>query len=171
MHTSTTNTKSLARLRRLASLAGAGIALSAGSLAVAAGAATAAPSATGSGSAAGIPFQCSLGGNTVVFTTTGGTFHEVNQMQQDANGVYHFTGTISLQSVTASDGDGNGYSIVGSSWYGGSGTSPATATVRSTDEFNVLGPQGLVAELHAEMTFNPDGSVRGTSFGDCAPPM
>jgi hypothetical protein len=113
---------------------------------------------------------CAISGAPVVFTATGGTFHVVNQMHQDSTGVYHFTGTLNLQNVTATDGTtSTSYQIVGSSWYGGDGTSPATATFRSTDDINVIGPQGKVADLHASLTFYPDGSVRGVSFGSCAP--
>jgi hypothetical protein len=166
MHVTTTN-KSLRRLAQV----GTGLILSAGALGLAAGAASAAPGATSTGPAAGVPFACDLGGNNVVFTTTGGTIHSVNQMHQDANGVFHFTGTISLQGVTASDGDGNTYSIVGASWFGGDGTSPQTATVRSTAEFNIIGPQGKVAGVHASLTFYPDGTVSGHSFGDCSAPL
>jgi hypothetical protein len=73
--------------------------------------------------------------------------------------------------VTATDGTTpTTYQIVGASWFGGDGTSPATATVRSTDEFNIIGPQGKVASVHAHLTFNPDGSVTGAVLGDCAPP-
>jgi hypothetical protein len=169
----TTNTtitrKSTGRFRWLAQV-GAGLTLSAAALGLASGVASAAPGATGSAPAAGISFQCDLG--SVVFTTTGGTIHDVNQMHLDANGVMHFTGTISLQNVTASStADGNTYSIVGASWYGGSGTSQQTTTVRSVDEFNIIGPQGKVASIHASVTINPDGTVSGHSFGDCAPPM
>jgi hypothetical protein len=158
------------RFHRLAQV-GAGLAVSAGALTLVAGAASAAPGATSTLPAAGVPFQCKLDGNSVVFVTNGGSIHSVNQMHQDANGVWHFTGTISLQGVTASDGDGTTYAIVGASWYGGNGTSPQTATVRSTDEFNIIGPGGKVASVHDSLTFNPDGTVSGHSFGDCAAPV
>lgn len=153
-------------IRKLITVAGA----AAVALTLAAPQAGAAPGATSSGSAAGLQVQCVIGGTPVTFTTTGGTFHEVDQMHQDDNGVFHFTGTISLQNVSATDGTtSTPYSIVGASWYGGSGTSPATATVRATDEFNVISASGKVADIHASLTFYPDGSVRGVMFGDCAP--
>ena len=165
-----TTRKPMTRFHRLAQV-GAGLALSAGALTLVAGTASAAPGATSTISAAGVPFQCDLGGNRVVFVTDAGTIHSVNQMHQDANGVWHFTGTISLQNVTASDGDGITYSIVGASWYGGNGASPQTATVRSTDDFNIIGPAGKVASVHDSLTFNPDGTVSGHSFGDCVAPV
>lgn len=112
----------------------------------------------------------SISCGAVTYTITGGTAHAVNQMSQDAQGVYHFTGTLSLQNVTANDGTTpTSYSIVGSSWYGGKGTDPASSVVISTDELTVLDGSGKVADLHAALTFYPDGTVRGVSFGDCQP--
>jgi hypothetical protein len=141
-------------------------------LAVSAAGAGAAPGATFSASAAGLQVQCVVAGAPTTFTATDGTIHEVNQMHQDSNGVYSFTGTISLQNVTANDGTTDTvYQIVGASWFGGSGTSQATATVRGTDDLNIIGPQGKVADVHASLTFYPDGTVKGVSFGDCAPPV
>jgi hypothetical protein len=143
---------------------------SVGVLALWSGAAHAAPGATTDQPAAGINIDCVINKAPVVFTTTGGTLHIVNQMNQDAAGVVHFTGTVSLQNVTATDGTNNDYSVVGASWFGGKGTDPSTSTFRSTDEFNVIGPQGKIASVHGEMTFYSDGSVKGVTLGDCAPP-
>ena len=158
------------KLSRIARISAA-LGTSALAVSLAAGPAGAAPGATFSSSAAGVNIQCLIDNAPVTFTTTGGTLHEVNQMHQDATGTYHFTGTLSLQNVSATDGTtSTSYQIVGSSWYGGSGISPETATVRSTDEFNVIGPQGKVADVHAALTFYPDGSVKGVALGDCAPP-
>ena len=155
------------RLKALAAMAIAG-----GALSAAAVHASAAPGATMDVPAAGIAVQCVVGGAPVTYTAESGTLHMVNQMQQDATGVMHFTGTVSLQNVTASDGvTSTSYRLVGASWYGGSGTDPSTATVRATDEFNIIGPAGKVASVHAHLTFNPDGSVRGAVLGDCAPPV
>jgi hypothetical protein len=161
------STPTIRRFARVAAVAGVATAASV----LAAPLAGASPGATYSASAAGMQLDCVVAGTPTVFTATGGTYHAVNQMHQDTTGVYHFTGTLNLQSVTATDSTtGTAYQIVGSSWYGGNGTSPATATVRSTDDFNVIGPQGKVADIHASLTFYPDGSVRGVSFGDCTSP-
>ena len=154
--------------RRLAQLV-ATLALAGTAVGLSAAAAGAAPGATSDVPAAGLAVQCA-----VPYTATGGTIHIVNQSHVvDATGVFHFTGTVSLQNVTATDGtpDGVVYQIVGASWFGGSGTGPATVTFRSTDEFNVIGPGGKVASIHAHLTFNPDGTVTGASLGDCAAPF
>jgi hypothetical protein len=140
-------------------------------LTLAAAGAGAAPGATFSASAAGLQVNCVVAGAPTAYTATGGTFHEVYQSHMDSNGVYHFTGTLSLQNVTANDGTTDTvYQIVGSSWFGGNGASIDTVTFRSTDSFNIIGPQGKVAGMHASLTFYPDGSVKGVTFGDCASP-
>ena len=154
--------------RRLAQLV-ATLALAGTAVGLSAAAAGAAPGATSDVPAAGLGVQCA-----VPYTAIGGTIHIVNQSHVvDATGVFHFTGTVSLQNVTATDGTADGvvYQIVGASWFGGSGTGPATVTFRSTDEFNVIGPGGKVASIHAHLTFNPDGTVTGASLGDCAAPF
>jgi hypothetical protein len=157
-------TRNLLKLAAMLTIAAGGVGLN--SLA-----ASAAPDAVVNLPAAGLAVQCSLNGAPVIYTAISGTMHMVNQGHVDANGVFHFTGTVSLQNVTATDGTTpTTYQIVGASWFGGDGTSPATATVRSTDEFNIIGPQGKVASVHAHLTFNPDGSVTGAVLGDCAPP-
>ena len=121
---------------------------------------------------AGTQIPCVIDGQPVTYTITAGTAHSVYQSQADSTGVEHFTGTISLQGVTATDGTSStGYRVVGASWFGGKGTSPDTTTVRSTDEFNVLGPGGKVASVHASLTFYPDGTVKGTTIGDCQAPQ
>lgn len=153
------------------SMTTAALAASAAGLVLSAGTAHAAPGAVMDVPAAGVTFNCEIGQRPVAFTTTGGTLHIVNQMQQDATGSYHFTGTISLQGVSATDGTSGGYQIVGASWYGGNGSSPATTTVITTDEFNILGPNGKVGSIHAELDFNPDGTVTGHALGDCMPPL
>ena len=96
--------------------------------------------------------------------------HFVNQSHVDANGVVHMTGTVSLQNVTASDGttDGVVYQVVGASWFDVKGTRQSF-TSRTTEEFNVIGPGGVVADVH--LTVNPDGTVKGFSPGDCNPPF
>ena len=154
-----------------AAMATAAVVASTTGLGLYAGTAHAAPGAVSDVPAAGAAFNCELGQQPVTFTTTGGTLHIVNQMQQDANGVYHFTGTVSLQGVTATDGTSDGYRIVGASWYGGNGSDPANTAVHSTDEFNILGPNGKVASIHASLIFSPDGSVTGKALGDCSPPL
>lgn len=160
-------TRHLTRL----SMTTAALAASAAGLGLCAGTAHAATGAVMEVPAAGVTFNCEIAQQPVAFTTTGGTLHIVNQMQQDATGSYHFTGTISLQGVTATDGTSRGYQIVGSSWYGGNGTGPATTTVITTDEFNILGPNGKIGSIHAELDFNPDGTVTGKALGNCTPPL
>jgi hypothetical protein len=155
--------------RRLGKVAAA-LALGVTAIGLSGAAAGAATGAVTDVPAAGLSVQCTVGGQPVTYTATAGSMHMVNQSHVDSTGVEHFTGTISLQGVTATDGTTSvAYRIVGASWFSGDGTSPATATVRSTDEFNVIGPDGKVASVHAHVTFNPDGSITGASVGDCQP--
>jgi len=138
-------------------------------------AATAAPGATGDTSIAGVSIPCgTTPADAVVYTVTTGTMHFVNQSHVDANGVMHMTGTVSLQNVTATAAAPTGplpgtYQIVGASWYDVKGT-PQSFTSRTTEEFNVIGPAGRVAYVHAHLTF-ADGTVTGATLGDCAPPF
>jgi hypothetical protein len=163
--TTTFVARRLAQLVATLALAGTAVGLSA----VAAGAA---PGATQDVPAAGLAVQCGPANQTITYTATGGTMHMVNQFHVDATGVAHFTGTVSLQNVTANDGTADGvvYQIVGASWFGGSGASRATTTFRSTDEFNIIGPGGKVASVHARMTVDPDGSVASASLSECQAP-
>lgn len=153
--------------RRLAQAAGT-LAVAAGSFGLASGVAHAAPGAVAEVPAAGVPISCAIGGQPVSLLTTSGTLHIVNQMQQDATGSYHWTGTVSLQNVSATGSDGNTYSVVGASWYGGNGADPSTAPTRATDEFNIIGPNGKVASIHAEVLFTTSG-VTGHINGTCDP--
>ena len=156
------------RIHRRLAQAATTLALTGGSLGLAAGVAHAAPGAVVDVPAAGTPISCSIGGQPVSLQTTAGTMHMVNQMHQDATGVYHWTGTVSLQNVTAAGSDGNTYSVVGASWYGGNGADPSTAPTRATDEFNIIGPNGKVASVHAEVLFTTSG-ITGHINGTCDP--
>jgi hypothetical protein len=136
-----------------------------------AGTATANPGAITDVAAQGTGVQCSLNGQPVTYTATRGTVHIVSRFHVDATGTAHFTGIVSLQNVMATDGtSATSYHIVGASWFGGQGTSGGTTVTRSTDEFNIIGPNGKVASVHAHLTFYPDGSVQGAVPGDCLPP-
>jgi hypothetical protein len=161
--THTPTARRLGKVVAALALAGTAIGLTGAAAGAASGATTDVP-------ASGLAVQCVVNQQPVTYTATGGTMHIVNRSHVDSTGVEHFTGTISLQGVTATDGTTNvAYQIVGASWFGGKGTSPAAATVRSTDEFNIIGPGGKVASVHAHVTFNPDGSITGASVGDCQP--
>ena len=156
------------RIARKMTKAGVSLGIAAAGLGLAAGVASAAPGAVADVPAAGTPISCLIGGQPVSLLTTSGTLHMVNQMHQDANGNFHWTGTVSLQGVSASGSDGNTYSVVGASWYGGSGADPTTAPTRSTDEFNILGPSGKVASIHAEVLITTSG-ITGHINGTCDP--
>jgi hypothetical protein len=155
-------------LHRRATKVVAALAFAGTAVGLSAVAASAAPGATSDTSIIGAQIPC----GPVTYDVTGGTMHSVLQNHVDANGVTHMTGTVSLQNVTASDGtpDGVVYTIVGASWFDVKGTMQSY-TSRSTEEFNVLGPGGRVAYVHAHLTFNSDGTVTGASLGDCAPPF
>ena len=151
---------------------GIGAGLLAAGLGIGGMSAYAAPGAVGDMPVAGTVIPCVIGGQSVAYTITSGTAHVVYQSHQDSTGIDHFTGTISLQGVTATDGSSDTvYRVVGASWFGGNGASVDTTTVRSTDEFNILGPDGKVASVHESLTFYPDGTIKGTTVGDCQAPM
>lgn len=156
------------RITRRIAQTGAGLALAGATLGLVSSGAFASPGAVVDVPAAGTPISCLIGGQPVSLVTTGGSMHIVNQMHQDADGSYHWTGTVSLQQVSASGSDGNTYSVVGASWYGGSGADPSTAPTRATDEFNIVGPSGKVASIHAEVLFTTSG-MTGHINGTCDP--
>ncbi len=164
----TLNRHALPRLLKL----GVGAGLLATGLGLGGMAAYADPGAVGEMPVAGTQLPGDINGQPVTYTLTAGSAHTVYQFHQDATGIGHFTGTISLTGVTATNGSSDTvYRVVGASWFGGNGASQATTTVRATDEFNIIGPAGKVASVHDSLTFYPNGTVKGNAIGDCQAPM
>jgi hypothetical protein len=160
--------KKIALATRLAT--GAAIAASAlGVIASSAGAAS--PTMHMSFPAAGLPFACFSG----TLTATGGTIDEVNHESVDAQGVYHFTGTVTPHDVTLEDGSGNVYTLSGASWFGGRATDPSLTTVIAagdTEHFVIHDAQGGVyAKVQMVGHFNQNGGYFSFNRGTCLPPV
>lgn len=122
--------------------------------------------------ATGLPFAC-VGGNTL--TATGGTLDMVNHANQDAQGVYHVTGTVTPHGVTLQDGSGNVYTLSGAGWFGGKATDPAGMTMivgGDTEHFVIRDSQGGVyAKVQMVMHVSPNGDSFVFDRGTCEPPM
>src|SRR6266700_7852613 len=69
---------------------------------------------------AGLTLTC----GTTVLTATGGTAALVYHESTDAQGIFHVTGTGTLNRATLQDAAGNRYSVTGANWFGGSAYDP-----------------------------------------------
>jgi hypothetical protein len=105
-------------------------------------------------------------------TVTSGTIDEHFAGVQDANGVFHFTGTIVPHDVTLTDGT-NTYTLSGASWFGFTGADPdGMPTVSTeTDHFvihNATG--GVYAKVQVVMHLSPNGTSFDFDRGQCEEP-
>ena len=105
-------------------------------------------------------------------TVTSGTIDEHFAGVQDANGVFHFTGTIVPHDVTLTDGT-NTYTLSGASWFGFTGADPdGMPTVSTeTDHFvihNATG--GVYAKVQVVMHLSPNGTSFTFDRGQCEEP-
>src|SRR2546429_1210443 len=83
---------------------------------------------------AGLTLTC----GTTVLTATGGTAALVYHESTDAQGIFHVTGTGTLNHATLQDAAGSTYSVSGAIWFGGSVYAPDAnepITFTSTDKF------------------------------------
>jgi hypothetical protein len=108
-------------------------------------------------------------------TVTGGTVDELFHVNQDAQGVFHITGTSTPHNVTLTDASGNTYTLSGAGWFGAKGTSETDILVATDTEHLVIhtASGGVYAKLQAIQHFNitPTGQVNMVSFnfGSCQP--
>jgi hypothetical protein len=160
----------LARLTRGVAAGTAAVGAALALLASPAGAATPTQETThASFDPTGAVFTCLKGDITV----TGGTVDQVMHFGQDHRGVFHYTGTITVHNVTATDAAGNQYRISGASWFGGkalSETQPLVAT--ETDHFvirNVTG--GVYAKVQVVDHFSLNGKTFRLDIGGCEEPQ
>lgn len=120
--------------------------------------------------AAGAAFTC--GANTL--TAVSGTVNQVFHLNQDAQGIYHVTGTITPNGVTLQDAAGNTYTVSGASWFGGKSTSPDGGDVivsTDTEHFVIHNASGGVyAKVQITEHISPNGNVFDFDFGGCQPP-
>jgi hypothetical protein len=120
--------------------------------------------------AAGAVFTC--GSNDL--TVTDGTLAEVFHENEDAQGMYHFTGTVVPHDVTLVDGTGNTYTISGASWFGGTstddqGNDPIVFT--GTDHFVIHDASGAAyATVRLIGHLSPNGHSVDFDRGDCVLP-
>lgn len=119
----------------------------------------------------GAVFTCQSGDLTV----TGGTVDMVEHTNIDAQGVFHFTGTITPHDVTLVDAAGSTYTLSGASWFGGKGTEQQTVVEHDTDHFVLHDPSGGVfGKVQLVDHFNVSQSgINGFTFdkGSCETPQ
>jgi hypothetical protein len=119
---------------------------------------------------AGDVFTCS--GNDL--TVTGGTLAEVFHENEDAQRMFHYTGTVVPHDVTLVDGAGNTYTISGASWFGGTstddmGNDPIVFT--GTDHFVIHDASGAAyATVRLIGHLSPNGHTVEFDRGDCVLP-
>ncbi|MGI8868320.1 MAG: hypothetical protein ACR2F6_05585 [Mycobacteriales bacterium] len=118
----------------------------------------------------GAVFSCTGGDLTV---QSGGTVDQVMHFGQDKTGVFHYTGTITVHNITATDAAGNLYRIVGATWFGGKATSDGQNLIATdTDHFVIHNASGGVyAKVQVVDHFNANGNSFTFNFGACAAPQ
>jgi hypothetical protein len=118
----------------------------------------------------GAVFPC-LGGD---LTVTGGTVSEVDHFTQDAQGVFHYTGTLTVDGVTLQDAGGNAYTLSGSSWFGGKTTDPEGEDLIVGTDTNHFVIHRADGSAYAKVQLVDHVSPNGDSFtfdrGTCEPP-
>lgn len=111
---------------------------------------------------------------TNVLTVTGGTLAQVFHETEDAQGMYHYTGTVVPHDVTLVDGAGNTYTISGASWFGGTstddeGNDPIEFT--GTDHFVIHDASGAAyGTVRLIGHLSPNGHSVDFDRGDCVLP-
>lgn len=120
----------------------------------------------------GAVFTCQGGDLTV----TGGTVYEVFHINQDAQGIFHITGTITPRHVTLTDASGNAYTLSGAQWFGFKTTPNNDILVATDTEHFVIHPAsgGVYAKVQVmeHLNITPSGKVNLKSFnlGSCQTP-
>jgi hypothetical protein len=118
-------------------------------------------------------FTCQGGDLTV----TGGTVYQVFHTNQDAQGILHFTSTLTPRHVTLTDASGNGYTLSGAIWFGGKGTTPdgllvATSTAHFVIRSASGGVYGKVQAIeHLNITLGGQIKVKSLDLGNCQTPQ
>jgi len=119
--------------------------------------------------AADAGFALACGGTEL--TATGGTASIVMHESVDQNGVYHMTGTGTLNHVTMQDASGNAYSVSGANWFGGSSSDPDAnepIAFTSTDKFVVRNANGgVLGMVNVVEHISPNGNYFDFEFGTC----
>jgi hypothetical protein len=109
---------------------------------------------------------------TTVLTPTGGTARFVFHESTDAQGIFHLTGTTTLNQATLQDATGSTYSVSGASWFGGSAYDPDAnepITFTSTDKFVIrTATGGVFGMVNFIEHISPDGMHFAFDFGTCS---
>lgn len=155
-------------VRRLA-VAATGIGAAAAVAATPAAAASSQQTMHSSFDATGAVFTCGQGDITV----TGGTVDQVMHSGEDAQGVFHYTGTIHVQGVTGVDAAGNQYTITGALWFGGKALSEDQNLVATDTAHFVIhsADGGIYGKVQVVDHFNLNGSTFTFDIGGCEAPQ
>ncbi len=109
---------------------------------------------------------------TTVLTGTGGTARLVFHEGTDAQGIFHLTGTGTINQGTLQDTSGNIYSISGANWFGGSVTDPdanEAIVFTSTDKFVIrTATGGVFGMVNGVEHISPNGQYFAFDFGNCS---
>jgi hypothetical protein len=114
----------------------------------------------------------SLSCGTTVLTATGGTASLVFHESTDAQGIFHVTGTGTLNHATLQDATGSIYSVSGASWFGGSAYDPDAnepIAFTSTDKFVIrTATGGVFGMVNFIEHISPNGKYFAFDFGNCS---
>jgi hypothetical protein len=107
-----------------------------------------------------------------VLTATGGTAALVFHESTDAQGIFHLTGTGTLNRATFQDAAGNSYSVSGANWFGGSAYDPDAnepIAFTSTDKFVIrTATGGVFGMVNVTEHISPNGTYFQFDFGNCS---
>ena len=117
---------------------------------------------------AGLTLTC----GTTVLTATGGTAALVYHESTDARGIFHVTGTGTLNHATLQDAAGSTYSVSGAIWFGGSVYAPDAnepITFTSTDKLVIrTAAGGVFGMVNFIEHISPNGRYFAFDFGNCS---
>jgi hypothetical protein len=117
---------------------------------------------------AGLTLTC----GTTVLTATGGTASLVFHESTDAQGIFHLTGTGTLNHATLQDATGGTYSVSGATWFGGSAYDPDAnepIAFTSTDKFVIrTATGGVFGMVNFIEHISPNGKYFAFDFGNCS---
>ena len=109
---------------------------------------------------------------TTVLTATGGTARLVFHESTDAQGIFHLTGTGTLNHATLQDATGSTYSVSGATWFGGSAHDPDAnepIAFTSTDKFVIrTATGGVFGMVNVIEHISPSGKFFSFDFGTCS---
>jgi hypothetical protein len=113
-------------------------------------------------------FTCMQGDLTI----TGGTVYEVLHFGEDARGIFHYTSTITVKGVTATDANGNQYFITGALRFGGKAVSENENLLETDTSHFVIhnASGGVYAQVQVVDHFSLNGRSFTFDIGGCETP-